>query len=197
MPSLFKSPLFTIIKKDLLEYNGRIIICKGEYCGGDSQCQGMFYFDAKETPMIKIAKGNTTQQEAFGVLIHEYSHFLQWRDNSKIWNKFDEENFSFDDVILKPKKNKDKLLLLINLEADCERRSIKIIRKNNIINDRVYAQMANAILYKYAYLYHYNKWPRGAKLKQLYATCPDRLLKSYKDYLNIPKDVKAIYDSVS
>ena len=147
--------------------------------------------------MIKIARGNTTQQEAFGVLIHEYSHFLQWRDNSKIWNEFDEKNFSFDDVILKPKKNKDKLLLLIKLEADCERRSIKIIRKNNIIDDRVYAQMANAILYKYAYLYHYNTWPKGIKLKQVYTICSDRILKSYKDYLNIPKDVKALYDSVS
>lgn len=196
MPNLFKSPLFTIIKRDLLEYNGRIIICKGEYCGGDSQCQGVFYFDAKETPMIKVARGKTSQQEAFGVLIHEYSHFLQWRDQSKIWNEFDENDFSFDNVILKPKKNKDKILLLIKLEADCERRSIKIIRKNQILDDKVYAQMANAVLYKYAYLYHYGTWPRGAKLKETYSLCPDKILKSYKDYLNIPEDVKALYDSV-
>jgi len=147
--------------------------------------------------MIKVARGKTSQQEAFGVLIHEYSHFLQWRDQSKIWNEFDDNDFSFDNVILKPKKNKDKILLLIKLEADCERRSIRIIRKNNIIDDKLYAQMANAILYKYAYLYHYSTWPKGAKLKDTYTLCPDKILKSYKDYLNIPKDVKALYDSVS
>jgi len=197
MANPFRSNLFGIIKKDLLEYNGKIIFCKGNYCGGDSQCQGIFYFNSKDEPVIKVAKGNVTTEESFGVLIHEYSHFLQWRDESRIWSEFDDHQFTFDDVILNPKKNKKNILLLIKLEADCERRSMKIIRKNSVIDEKQYAQIANAVLYKYAYLYHYNKWPSSPKLKKTYEMCPDRILKSYKDYLNIPEDVKAIYDTVT
>lgn len=196
MSNLFRSSLFSIIKNDLREYDGRIIFCKGEYCGGESKCQGLFYLDSKQCPVIKVARGKASREEAFGVLIHEYCHFLQWRDGSSIWSEFNNKEFTFDDIILEPKKNKKNILLLIKLEADCERRSMKIIRQNNIIDEKEYARTANAVLYKYAYLYRYGTWPKGIKLREVYELCPDKLLKSYKDYLNIPQDVKALYDSV-
>jgi len=194
MLSILNSEIFSIIKKDLSEHDGKIIFCKGEYCGGNSKCYGIFYFDSEDRPILKIAKGNKTKEEWFGIVIHEYCHFLQWRDNSKNWKEYDKNEFQFDTILCNPKKNRDKILILLKLEADCERRSVKIIRNNTLIDAENYARMANAVLYKYAYLYKYYKWPQtNIKLPELYNLCPDKIIKSYKDYRNIPTEIVKAY----
>jgi hypothetical protein len=55
-------------------------------------------------------------------------------------------------------------------------------------------QSANAIIYKYAFLYNFGKWPEdNRKYEKVQNFCPAKILKSYKEYLEIPERVIQYY----
>lgn len=194
MSSLIDSDVFDIIKEDIYSLDGKIILLKGNYCGGHSKCSGLFYLDSNDNPIIKVAKGNLKEEEWFGVLIHEYCHFLQWRDDSKTWSKFSDYDVTYSQILLKPEKYKKELIALFELEIDCEKRTFNIIKNNDLFDYKKYAQTANAILYKYAILYKNDKWPEdNRKYKKVQEFCPSKILKSYKEYLNIPEKIYNYY----
>jgi hypothetical protein len=193
--SFINSEVFKIIKEDLEDLDGKIVFVKGRYCGGKSKCSGLFYMNANEDPIIKVAKGGLDDEEWFGVLIHEYSHFLQWRDDTKIWNKFCDYDITYSHLLLKPQKYKKELLALMDLELDCEKRTVNIIKNNNLFDHKKYAQSANGILYKYAFLYNYNEWPDdNRKYKKVQRICPTTLLKNTQMYLDIPEEIVDMYN---
>jgi hypothetical protein len=194
MSSLVNSEVFSIIKEDVESLDGKIVLLKGQYCGGKNKCSGLFYLNFKDEPIIKVAKGNLLEEEWFGILIHEYCHFLQWRDDLKAWNNFCDYDATYSQIILKPEKYKKELIALINLEINCEKCAAKIIKNNKLFDHQKYIQSANAIIYKYAFLYKYGKWPddnRSYKKIQKYA--PTKILKSYREYLDIPKEIYMYY----
>lgn len=194
MSSLINSRVFDIIKEDIASFGGRIILLKGDYCGGRSKCSGLFYMDSKDNPIIKVAKGSLPEDEWFGVLVHEYCHFIQWRDDTPLWNKFCDYDITYSQIILKPEKYKKELAALMELEIDCEKGSTNIIKNNKLFDHKKYAQSANAIIYKYAFLYNYGKWPdNNRKYQKVQESCPTRILKSYKAYLDIPEKIINYY----
>lgn len=194
MSSLINSRVFDIIKEDIEFLDGRIILLKGNYCGGKSKCSGLFYLDANENPVIKVAKGSLKEEEWFGILLHEYCHFIQWRDDSKLWNRFCDYDVTYSQIILKPQKYKKELRALMELEIDCEKCAANIIKNNKLFDHKKYIQSANAILYKYAMLYKYNQWPSdNRKYQKVQDFCPTKILKSYKEYLEIPKKIFEYY----
>jgi hypothetical protein len=69
-----------------------------------------------------------------------------------------------------------------------------MIKNNRLFDHKKYAQSANAIIYKYAFLYNYGKWPNdNRKYKKVQDYCSTNILKSYKEYLNIPEKVINYY----
>ena len=194
MSFLINSDVYNIIKEDLEDLDSKLIFLKGRYCGGKSKCSGLFYLDSKDNPVIKVAKGGLDEEEWFGVLLHEYCHFMQWRDNSKYWESFCNYDVTYSQILLKPEKYKLALTVLMDLEINCERLAVKIIKNNNLFDHKTYAQSANAILYKYAFLYNFNKWPEDSRTyKKVQDLAPNRILKSYKEYLDIPKKIIEYY----
>ncbi len=194
MSSLMNSKVFDIIKEDIESLDGKIILLKGRYCGGKSKCSGLFYMDAYDNPVIKVAKGSIPEEEWFGVLIHEYCHFLQWREDSRLWNNFCDYDITYSQIILKPEKYKKELIALMQLEIDCERSTFNIIKNNKLFDYKAYAKTANAILYKYAMLFNYNKWPEdNRKYQKVQDFCPQKILKSYNEYLKIPEKIVNYY----
>lgn len=196
MSSLINSDIYKTIQTDLSENDGKIFLQKGKYCAGHSKCEGIFYFNSKDQPIIKVATGGKTEEEWFGTLIHEYCHFLQWHEYSPVWQQFDSEDFTFENILSEPKKYKKNILTLIKLERDCEMRAIKIIKNNNLFCHKEYAKFANAILYKYGYLYKNNIWPKPtASHKVIADNCPNVLLKSHLNYTEIPDSINTLYSS--
>lgn len=194
MSSLINSKVFDIIKEDIESLDGRIILLKGNYCGGKSKCSGLFYMDSNDNPIIKVAKGSLLEEEWFGILIHEYCHFIQWKDDSRLWNNFCDYDITYSQIIIKPEKYKKELIALMELEIDCEKRATNIIKNNKLFDYKIYAQSANAIIYKYAFLYKYGKWPDdNRKYQKVQKFCPKKILKSYKEYLNIPEEIYNYY----
>lgn len=194
MSFLMNSDVYSIIKEDLEDLDGKLIFVKGRYCGGKSKCSGLFYLDSKDNPVIKVAKGGLDEEEWFGILIHEYCHFMQWRDNCKHWERFCNYDVTYSQILLKPERHKPALTALMELEINCEKSAVKIIKNNDIFDHKTYVQSANAILYKYAFLYNFNKWPEDSRTyKKVQDLAPTRILKSYKEYLNIPKKIIDYY----
>jgi hypothetical protein len=188
---IYQKNFLKIVKEDLCDYGGKVLIQKGKYCGGKSKCSGLFYLNNDEVPIIKVAANNHIySEESIGILVHEYCHFLQWRDEVTVWADFDKYGVCFDSIIAHPSKYKKELINLINLELDCEKKSVRMIKLNNLLDHKQYAKIANAILYKYVYLYHFNEWPEVAIEKsEVIKHCKTRFLKSAEEYLKIDKDI--------
>jgi hypothetical protein len=193
--SLKQASFISLVKEDLEDEGGRLIFNKGKYCGGKAQCNGLFYINADETPTIKVAKGSLEEEEWIGILIHEYCHFLQWKEDCKIWRKFSNHDVKFEEIFSKPQKKKKVIEDLLSLELDCEKRSLRLIKANKLIDAENYCKTANAVLFKYAYLYNKNKWPTDTKKYNLVLQAsPKRLLSNSEKYLHHSAGIISIYD---
>jgi hypothetical protein len=192
--NLKQANFISLVKEEIEEENGKLIFNKGKYCGGKAECNGLFYINSSGDPIIKVAKGNLDEDEWVGVLIHEYCHFTQWREDCKVWRKFSENDVNFSKIFTEPVKNKSIIKDLIDLELDCEKRSVRIIKQNELVNLQKYCQIANAVLFKYCYLFYKNKWPTDIKkYNMLIKVAPKRLLANSSKYLLASKYI-SIYD---
>lgn len=122
----------------------------------------------------------------FGILIHEYCHFIQWVENFIGYSKFDKHYVGWDGWLSKKRnlKKKDlhiKFLAIRNLELDCEIRTVKMIKKYNLpVNIPKYIQGANAYMFFYAYVKKHRLWPNKKINKKLNDIQPTRFLRPNK-----------------
>jgi len=137
------------VKHHLAQYGMRLVIGRGKLlnCGG-YRCEG--YFNEGEK-IIKIAKQATNFLET---LVHEYCHFLQYINNSKIYLKSDKAILMVDAWFAGKEFNQEKLekafFIIRAMERDCEKRAIKIIKKFNLqIDTKMYAKRANCYIYSH------------------------------------------------
>lgn len=153
------------VKKHLAEYDMRLVIGRGKNVNvGGYRAVG--YFSESEK-VIKIAKKST---DFMSTLVHEYCHFLQYINNSKIYKKSDVAGLMIDEWFkgknYSPEKLKRAFFLVRAMERDCEKRAIKIIKKFNLqINSKMYAKKAHCYIYSHFMMektrkfYSYKKSP--------------------------------------
>jgi hypothetical protein len=191
MSKLRQNTIISLITDNVEEMGGKIIYLKGQFCGGKrNQCSGLFYLDAEDRPIIKVATdGFKNNEHWLGLLIHEYCHFEQWRNDAKVWRDYECVDVSLEQIFKTPKKFKKEIVDLISLELDCEKRSVRIIKNNGLFDVKKYILTSNAILLKYVYLYHFGEWPKkSVKYKNLLDACPTKLLKSAQSYFELKKE---------
>ena len=105
----------------------------------------------------------------FPIYVHEYCHFTQWRDQIPEWTDVWVDGLYYDNFLdqwlgarqlrFAPWKIAKFIQAGISLEADCERRVIKLIEKRNLpINKMEYAQKANSYVHFYNYIEEYRRW---------------------------------------
>lgn len=131
------------------------IDCDGIPVGG--------YFSADHPPILSLALGAPTWKET---LIHEFCHLTQWAEEAPCWSAGILDNNGTEASILVDywfaglvELNKDQLdryfNSMIEVELDCEKRAVKMIRKHKIPFDvKLYIQRANA------YVLCYNEYQR-------------------------------------
>ena len=134
----------------------------------------------------------------FATLIHEYCHFLQYRDKyDSLWSRAcestdllfgwleDGEDMSY---YLKRKAFRGS----IEVEWDCENMTIAEIKKHNIdIDTERYSRMSSAYLFSYHTTLKKRTWP-GPSIytDEIVENCPPlQELEFYYDKRNIPKTV--------
>jgi hypothetical protein len=161
--------------------SGSVVYSGGGSCGG-------FFSDSPKELAIAV---NKPLKWVIATLVHEDSHFDQWLNRQSIWhNQKVSRNFnSFFDWLLKIKNIKNPTETakhVIALESDCERRSIKKIKKrwSHIISPETYAQSANAYMFSYLYMAQSRKWISETieiKNKCFYRNFPQKILSKFEN----------------
>ena len=115
------------------------------------------------TPALSISVGKPIEKW-LPVLVHEYSHFTQWKESAKVWMDLatGEENYIWEWIEGKSYPL-DYIKTLIkkvrDMELDCEKRTVENIKKFNLpINYRLYVRASNAYICFYSYMLLKRKW---------------------------------------
>lgn len=128
-------------------------------CFETTACSG--YFD-ENGPVLAVAIGKP-EEEYTAILVHEYCHMMQWVESSRVWIALGESctmldqwlsGINFDDRIIQTAIDR-----IIDVEVDCERRSVEFIREHGInIDVEQYTQRANSYVLFYNYIRMTRKW---------------------------------------
>lgn len=124
------------------------------------RCEGLDvsgYFEGGVPQPVLAVAWDAPEDRRLGVLLHEYSHLTQWAENAPVWRP-DMDWAPWLDG--KPVKNvKAKIEASREVEADCERRTVRLIRELDapIDLDR-YIRSANAYIHFYNVMAAKRKW---------------------------------------
>lgn len=120
------------------------------------------YFD-EESKEVSVAMRNPL---SFEVFVHEYCHYIQWKEKifwDSCTNYQDFFNWLDDgDLQLTDNQLINSFTDLINLEHDCEKRAIKLLKLNSIeyVDIDFYIRSANLYLWHYNFNKKFRKKPK-------------------------------------
>lgn len=200
------------LKSDCKKYEVDLVFSQGkelEIPGGN--CNGYFWGNDDGSGVggeLAVATGQSFEKW-FPILIHEASHMRQWIEGSKYWT----------DLILPSKANKSDLLFywidgvvelslsqLIdystaarNVEWDCERRAIKMIKELALpVDVKHYTQRANSYIMFYYAIAETRKWYKIGlepySIESIVSQMPTRIIK--KDFYFTDKERKIFSEIV-
>lgn len=172
--------------RELLSHNFSVLLHKKTHLNGYG---GWFGTDESEEEFV-VAMNHDM---AFEIFIHEYCHFLQWKNSREMWDASCEHyDTLFDwienkEMVVSEEDLTKSLQTIISIEHDCESRVLKLIQLNPIENfdkDK-YIKAVNSYLWSY----HLNKELRQRPKEPIY---------SERALLNMPnifhKDVNYYFD---
>jgi hypothetical protein len=170
-------------------------------------CFGYFESHGDEGTLVVAKKVN--KKDFFETLVHESCHMDQWIEKSKEWEVF--ANCAEDsderlhlwarcEISLKQKQVENYFDKYVNVEIDCEKRTVEKIKKYNLnIDTKRYIQKVNAfILFQRAILQKYRIYKRQKgnvppyALKALVDQMPTRFV---PDYSKVSRRLQKIFDS--
>jgi len=164
----------TIVDKENLNYGGK---CNG-WCDGNE---------------MVVAYRSILFEEVY---CHEFSHIVQCSKNIPLWNStFNWETLKNKRTLL---KNWPKFFDIIQLERDCEARTLQYSKKYNLFNPKQYGKRANIYLYFYQYVFLKQKWIDSQQLFQsdlIYRRMPQQLAR-VRDLQRIDMNLMQLYDDV-
>ena len=118
------------------------------------------WFDG-EGRRLEVGTG-VAEQHWLGVLLHEYSHLTQWAENSPV-HVAHEKAANVHEWIMGKTVSKPRQAVAITreLEADCERRTVRLIRELAApIDIPNYCRQANSYLHFHNVIANKRKWYR-------------------------------------
>lgn len=175
------------ILTDILSHNCKIIFENKEKVVIDKKIKSSACWDDDlKTLSIGIRKPFSRWYRNF---IHEYCHFLQWKEKDKIWKYYDKitRKYNSDDWIVGRNFSKKQINLMIDanviIELDCEKRVIELIKEYHLpfkIDNEI--QEMNAYLYFISSVRVLRKWYKKApyEVKEIVREMPEEFQKSYK-----------------
>lgn len=166
---------------------------------GGGRCGGYFCSDTK----VLAVSINRKIPNMLGLLIHEASHFDQWKDLDSVWYKpmmyaSGERFFNWLSGSVELSHPERDAKRIIELELDCEKRALRKIKRrwSDVINPEQYAQSANAYMFSYLYMAQSRKWIGDfisinkycnkfpEKMLPKYDDIPEKYLKLFKQHEN-------------
>jgi hypothetical protein len=180
------------------------LIGKPKVIADGAECNGFF----SDNPLELVVACGQPEHEWILTYIHESSHMDQFLEDSELWDtsvtKDKDASEIFFDWLDGKRTNmalvKKSMRKLRDVELDCEKRSVKKIKKYKInsINIEEYIQKANAYIFSYTYLLESRKWVQGIYFyEDVIKHSPKKFLKNPKDYDKIPQELREAFDRVT
>ena len=169
----------------------RSVDCDGVPTGG--------YFDCEGVPTIAVSGGRDVDQW-LGILLHEFNHACQWAEQAEVWKAAEASDPMWEWLNGKNVRNvAAKIAAARELEADCERRTVRLIREIGApIDVERYCRAANAYVHFYNTLAVARKWyapGRGPyQVPEVLALCNSTLDRDFSK--TPPKLAKALLGCV-
>lgn len=158
-------------------------------------CSG--YFDAEGQPILAVAMG-APEDKWLGTLLHEYSHVTQWVENAPVWRADNKRDKLWDWINGKAVKDVRAICEAAREnEADCERRTVRLIHELQapVDLDR-YARAANAYVHFYNVIIDKRRWYSAGhgpyEQPEVLALCNPRL---DLDYSKTPAKLRAAMEA--
>jgi len=127
-------------------------------------CAGWFgpEDDDDQRYVLAVATGSPASAW-FEVLVHEFCHMQQWLEGTEIWKKSEKADDFWDwvdkDIEISPSEAKKQALLLIDVELDCERRVVRMVKKLKLpVDVPSYIKQANSYVYFYHLVLKHRRW---------------------------------------
>jgi hypothetical protein len=192
IPTEFK-PFMASVKRQCKTYGIELVLSpsKNVVLTDDytQDCSG-YFCDTNKALVVACGK---PFEEWVEILIHEFSHMEQWKTDDR-WDKWGIAcgktwEWLAGDIIM----NKKQLLAVLNdmveLEKDCEMRSVEKIREWGLpVQIKQYVQKANIYLYSYYMLPEIKRFPTGVHSdNKLMKLAPTVFKKSYQ---KVPDDIR-------
>lgn len=153
-----------------------------------SPCSG--YFDPEGPKGAEIAVARRAPL-FFKTIVHEFSHFIQWRDQTPAWVKADVVTDEIDRWLAG--KNIPHINAMIDrvkyMELEAERIAVGLVKQLHLpINIGIYTKQANAYVAYHNWLKMTRKWlppHRAAYInKTILAVCSDKFNMNHKKLNN-------------
>lgn len=128
------------------------------------KCSG--YFDEESKSLVVATKSS----QWFEILVHEFAHLTQWKDQCTVWKEGGLGLAKMNNWLegKQVRGIKQALAKVRDLELDNEKRSVRIIKKWNLPVDlKLYIQKANAYILFYNWMYYTRRWcsPKNSPIK--------------------------------
>lgn len=130
---------------------------------------------------------------------HEFCHFKQWEKKNKYWRQYDPlTTVEYSDIIHNHPIAKERLNLHLDairdLEADCERKTVALLKRYNIVMDyETYIKDANIYIFLHNYIKQYRAWiPYNSKaVPEIHAVISSKF---YKNYKTTPPEINRLFE---
>ena len=162
------------------------------------ECAG--YFDDNPLHFATACKGHYNNW--LGIFVHESCHLDQWLENSENWivdiSGYDDsplvifDRWITNQIEISEETKKQVIDFIVNLELDCELRTVEKIKKYNLpINLNKYIQMSNAYVWSYRLIGETRNWNFSSiySLPNVWSKMPNHFT---NDYSILPNDIRNI-----
>lgn len=139
----------------------------------------------------------------FTIFLHEYCHFLQWKEGAKVWKDMDiiPDDENWDKWLAGKKKySKARIDLFFDVtkrvEFDCEKRAVELIKKYGLdIELKRYIQKANAYIFFYNLYKEKKQWyvRPPYEFKSILKTMPTNFL-AFEKYNKTPDNFRRLVE---
>jgi hypothetical protein len=143
-----------------------VLISLEKYLKDDGIKTNGYFDEDRKTLAISV---NHALKDWLCVLVHEYCHSLQYQEKDPIWiNGGDSYNKFFEwlggETRLSKKDLNYHCRKALMIELDCERRTVKMIKKYNLpISQSEYCRRASAYIYFYLFVKKMKRWYKIGK----------------------------------
>jgi len=169
--------------------------------GDGVPCNG--YFDPEDKVLAVAIRKDIS--DWFPIFLHEFCHAKQFVDDPKwFFAGCDAEarifEWAYSRVVVPPKRPIRKYVkLCIDLEKDCEIRTLALVNKFDIasvVPVEEYAKKANAYLFFWRYFYDVRKWYKKGKapyaLEDVWTAMPVDVA---IDHMRMPPDIRKVFEA--